>query len=254
MNFIVFYRTDSMTKKIKDGRFQITVVIYPCEFRDKGEGLGPETIARLEKLIELDKRYNVCGVILSAGFSPQRHGNINQAESFAEMQRRWILLNTGISERRIFSKIDVWGGVGETVAAIHVIKAEFLPCKNIFAITSNYHIPRIRMAWWWYKPSEWRVCFLGIELPDNIKSPSRLVEALKTAAAFILKILIGRPGLPLQLEKCDNCGKNSFAIKHPRVVPVCFKCSFVKAIKIDPPQVSINLKGDKHIKDWIHRH
>jgi len=161
-----------------------TVLVYACDFSQKGACLGDETIRRLEGLKTLHNTDQTV-LILSAGFSPRSFKYPNQTESFAKMMKSWVLENTNIPRQNIYADTEdcVWGTVAETNKTIQLIKKHDLP-KYVIFITSKYHKNRVAFIWRLLAPSDWNVSGISVDYPP----PVWFIEKAKTFWA-LLKIL-----------------------------------------------------------------
>jgi hypothetical protein len=171
----------------------VTVVVYPCDFSLNGAELGPETIQRLTPLRTLGQELNIAGLIMNAGFHPTRAYQ-NQIKTFGDMMRIWVSENTSIPDEKIFTNRPVWGTVGETLAAVTTIQEEKLP-GIIHAVTSDYHLLRVKLTWLYYalyrkQYRSWEINFHGTPWD---KPPTRRVEAFRCLGA-ICKMLTGCHG------------------------------------------------------------
>ncbi len=165
-------------------RAKTTVLVYACDFSQKGSLLGDETIRRLEGLKTFNNLDQTI-LILTAGFSPQPFKYQNQTESFAKMMKSWVLGNIDIQRQNIYADVEdgVWGTVAETHKAIQLIKKHDLP-KYVIFITSKYHKNRVAFIWRMLAPSDWKVSGISVDYPP----PVWFIEKAKTFWA-LLKIL-----------------------------------------------------------------
>lgn len=165
-------------------------MVYACDFSQRGAALGAETISRLLHLHELEKAFQIAGLIMSAGFHPDPQAYPEQRKSFGAMMHKWVRNNTSIPDEAIYTDRPVWGTVGETYGAVRIIEEEGLPA-DVHIVTSDYHVMRVKMCWFLYSfGKKYRKTFHGTKWD---KPPTKCAELKRTAGAF-LKILLGKHG------------------------------------------------------------
>ncbi len=128
-----------------------TVVTYPQDFSNNGGDLGPQTILRLEKLVETYNlgKYKISAIVLACGLGPNKYEYPNQSESFAVMMKRW-LVNEGSIDPSIIhcSQNDrVWNCIEVTLEMTDMINRSHLS-RNILVVSTGFHIyPRMWITW-----------------------------------------------------------------------------------------------------------
>lgn len=143
-----------------------TVVTYPQDFSDKGAGLGAQTILRLQKIVDTQKRgdIHIAHIVLAGGIGPDRKEYPEQRESFARMMRDWLVeegtFNSGVIH---YSKNDIaWNCIEVTVEMLKIIKGFNLP-RNILVVSTGFHVyPRMWTTWKIIcsKKRGWRLAFI----------------------------------------------------------------------------------------------
>src|SRR5215469_18842130 len=63
-----------------------TAITYAQDFSDEGAGLGPQTILRLQRIVDArNEGYNIKAVVLAGGIGPEKELYPMQTKPFANM-------------------------------------------------------------------------------------------------------------------------------------------------------------------------
>jgi hypothetical protein len=145
-----------------------TVVTYPQDFSNEGASLGPQTILRLQKIVDIRAQGTVpiSSVVLACGLSPDVHRYPFQRKSFALMMKEWLIGEGGINPEIIHcSQNDgVWNCIEVTMEDIRLINVLGLS-HNVLVVSTGFHIyPRMWVTWkiLCSNNSRWHVKFVPI--------------------------------------------------------------------------------------------
>lgn len=127
-----------------------TAVTYPQDFSEEGAGLGPQTILRLQRIIQARREgYNIQAVVLACGLGPDTNEYPRQTLSFAEMMAEWFTKEGTFTSDMIHCSTNhkVWNCIEVTLEMIKMIRAAGLP-RNVLVSSTGYHIyPRMWSTW-----------------------------------------------------------------------------------------------------------
>ncbi|MEI6057417.1 MAG: hypothetical protein WCQ60_00415 [bacterium] len=138
-------------KKNKNIQRSWTAVTYPQDFCEHGAALGPQTILRLQKLVDTQKqgRFQISHVVLACGIGPDTQEYPQQVKSFAVMMKDWLVAEGTFDANVIHcSKNDnVWNCIEVTIEMIRVIRG-FNLSRNILVVSTGFHLyPRMWVTW-----------------------------------------------------------------------------------------------------------
>ena len=136
------------------------ILVYACDFAPGSNILcGPETIARLERVIKYIKEHSneSATILLTAGYKNKRRYSIGLAME-KWLERRIVMeLMDATFNRPIIYRPDKnnWSTYEETSAAAWYIKQQrnFGIEPKVVAITSDYHEYRVDLCWLFIQPS-----------------------------------------------------------------------------------------------------
>jgi hypothetical protein len=127
-----------------------TAITYPQDFSDAGAGLGPQTILRLNKILQSrHEGYSIGSIVLACGLGPEVSKYPKQTRPFAEMMKEWLVAEGTFPADMIHCSADnrVWNCIEATMEMIKIIKEKNLP-KNVLVVSAGFHIfPRMWATW-----------------------------------------------------------------------------------------------------------
>jgi hypothetical protein len=127
-----------------------TAITYPQDFSGEGAGLGPQTILRLQRIIQAHREgYNIRAVVLACGLGPDKKEYPRQTRSFADMMGEWLIKEGTFPADMIHCSTNdnAWNCIEVTLEMIQMIKAKRLP-KNVLVASTGCHIyPRMWSTW-----------------------------------------------------------------------------------------------------------
>ena len=133
---------------VADKQKSWTAITYAQDFSDEGAGLGPQTILRLQRIVEArNEGYQIKAVVLAGGIGPEKALYPKQTKSFANMMGEWLVSEGKFSAGEIYCSADAWNCIEVTLETIRLIKANRLP-QNVLAVSTGHHIyPRMWTTW-----------------------------------------------------------------------------------------------------------
>jgi hypothetical protein len=128
-----------------------TAITYPQDFSDSGASLGPQTILRLQKIVDTKNEggYPITDVVLACGMGPDTHEYPRQTRSFALMMKEWLVMEGTFSQESIHCSGDdnVWNCIQATMEMLSIIKQLGLS-RNVLVVSTGFHIyPRMWVTW-----------------------------------------------------------------------------------------------------------
>jgi|GEM_PF-5333223 len=126
-------------------------VTYPQDFSFRGASLGPQTILRLQRLVDAKhaKKIKISHVILACGMCPNKKKFPLQTHSFASMMQEWLIHEGTFSREQILCSDNhkVWNCIEVTLEMIRMIRHHQLP-ENVLIVSTGFHIfPRMWITW-----------------------------------------------------------------------------------------------------------
>ena len=133
---------------IADKQKSWTAITYAQDFSDEGAGLGPQTILRLQRIVDARKEgYNIKAVALAGGIGPEKTLYPKQTKPFANMMGEWLVTEGKFSADEVYCSADAWNCFEVTLEMIRLIKANRLP-QNVLVVSTGHHIyPRMSTTW-----------------------------------------------------------------------------------------------------------
>ena len=127
-----------------------TAITYPQDFSAEGAGLGPQTILRLQRIVQARREgYNIRAVVVACGLGPDTKEYPHQTRSFAAMMGEWLVREGTFSSDTIHCSpnLKAWNCIEVTLEMISLIQARQLP-RNVLVVSTGYHIyPRMWSTW-----------------------------------------------------------------------------------------------------------
>jgi hypothetical protein len=125
-----------------------TAITYAQDFSDEGAGLGPQTILRLQRIVDARAEgYNIPAVVLAGGIGPEKSLYPKQTKPFATMMGEWLVNEGKFSPGEIYCSADAWNCIEVTLEMIRLIKLNKLP-QNVLVVSAGYHMyPRMWTTW-----------------------------------------------------------------------------------------------------------
>ena len=127
-----------------------TAITYPQDFSGAGAGLGPQTILRLQRIVQARREgYNIGAIVLACGLGPDVREYPQQTKSFASMMKDWLVKEGTFPAAMIHCSTNdkVWNCIEVTIEMITMIKAQGLP-RNVLVASTGFHIyPRMWSTW-----------------------------------------------------------------------------------------------------------
>jgi len=125
-----------------------TAITYAQDFSNDGAGLGPQTILRLQRIVDArNEGYNIKAVVLAGGIGPDKSLYPKQTKPFANMMGEWLVSEGRFSANEVFCSADAWNCIDVTLEMIRLIKANRLP-QNVLVVSTGRHIyPRMWTTW-----------------------------------------------------------------------------------------------------------
>jgi hypothetical protein len=125
-----------------------TAITYAQDFSGEGAGLGPQTILRLQRIVEArNEGYQIKAVVLAGGIGPDKALYPKQTKPFANMMGEWLVNEGKFSPGEIYCSADAWNCIEVTLEMIRLIKANRLP-QNVLVVSTGHHIyPRMWTTW-----------------------------------------------------------------------------------------------------------
>lgn len=127
-----------------------TAITYPQDFSGAGAGLGPQTILRLQRIVQAKREgYNIRAIVLACGLGPDTKEYPKQTRSFADMMGEWLVKEGTFTAERIHCSPNdtVWNCIEVTLEMIQMIQDKRLP-RNVLVASTGYHIyPRMWSTW-----------------------------------------------------------------------------------------------------------
>ena len=127
-----------------------TAVTYPQDFSGQGAGLGPQTVLRLQRIVQARREgYNIQAVVLACGLGPDREEYPQQTRSFAEMMGEWLVKEGTFPAAMIHCSANhqVWNCIEVTLEMIGMIQEKGLPKNVLVASTGRHLYPRMWSTW-----------------------------------------------------------------------------------------------------------
>jgi hypothetical protein len=127
-----------------------TAITYPQDFSGEGAGIGPQTILRLERILQARREgYNIRAVALACGMGPDKREYPKQTRTFADMMKDWLIKEGTFTADMIHSSPNqrVWNCIEVTLEMIKMIQASGLPQNVLVASTGHHIFPRMWITW-----------------------------------------------------------------------------------------------------------
>ena len=143
-----------------------TAITYPQDFCDNGAELGPQTILRLQTIVDTHRCgiAHVGNIVLACGIGPEVRRYPNQTRSFAVMMKEWLIAEGTFDQSIIHCSRDdkVWNCIDATVEMMKLIKSLNLS-RNVLVVSTAFHIyPRMWITWriLCAKRKPWQLAFI----------------------------------------------------------------------------------------------
>ena len=158
-----------------------TGVTYPQDFSAQGAGLGPQTILRLQRLVQARREgHDIQAVVLACGLGPDRTEYPRQERPFSEMMKAWLVAEGTFPPDMIYCSPDhrAWNCMEVTLETIKIIRKKNLPQNVLVASTGRHLYPRMWATWVLLcgGKKDWRLAFA----PDWAGTYDLLHELLGT--------------------------------------------------------------------------